>query len=229
LYIIGRLNYICTCTRIVPTQPLGFSYVGGKLLTLLAGSQEVEDTWKSTYGETLVGLTTTSLFGGFSQYNNLKYWKKLKSSRGRVSFVPNEDNYLLMKQYLEQHYPRKYFDFFISTNENGYPPSSPKIRATSFGYNKLGIESKDTFHSRGVYFCDLYRNTKEFLRGEIGENDLERRFDNSLENLVNLWRSNYVPKRLRNLRETKRFSKKSFWYGDLPYLKTWEEVRGKYL
>ena len=65
-----------------------------------------------------------------------------------------------------------------------------KRRALEFTYNRLGfknIEFKSN-HSRGVYFSRLYKNTDEFLRGEIAENQLKPAFDNSIEALTEFWR-----------------------------------------
>ena len=48
---------------IVPTQPFGKYFLGGKLMSLLCLSEEVCSMWKKLYGNTLVGVTTTSLYG----------------------------------------------------------------------------------------------------------------------------------------------------------------------
>ena len=56
----GRLKHTCIGSTILPTQPLGYNYVGGKLLALLCLSDEVQNEWKRRYGQTLVGVTTTS-------------------------------------------------------------------------------------------------------------------------------------------------------------------------
>ena len=87
----GRLKHTCIGSTILPTQPLGYNYVGGKLLALLCLSDEVQNEWKRRYGQTLVGVTTTSLYGSFSQYNNLKYWNKRGKSSGSIVFEPTRD------------------------------------------------------------------------------------------------------------------------------------------
>ena len=56
----GRMiNYTAIGSTIVPLQPLGFNYVGGKLLALLCLSDEVQKQWKKQYGDVLMGVTTT--------------------------------------------------------------------------------------------------------------------------------------------------------------------------
>jgi len=59
----GMINHTAIGSTIVPLQPLGFNYMGGKLLALLCLSDTVQNDWKVRYGDTLVGVTTTSLYG----------------------------------------------------------------------------------------------------------------------------------------------------------------------
>ena len=61
--------------NIVPTQPFGFNYLGGKLLALLASSAELKQQFDSKYGTDLKYFETTSLYGttkGMSMYDGLK-------------------------------------------------------------------------------------------------------------------------------------------------------------
>ena len=58
-------------------------------------------------------------------------------------------------------------------------------RSRAFTYSKLGIDKKlqKSEHARGIYFGELFTNTREFLREEIKEDKLIRKFDNSVEAL----------------------------------------------
>ena len=61
--------------NIVPTQPFGFNYLGGKLLALLACSYELKTQFDHKYGTDLKYFETTSLYGttkGMSMYDGLK-------------------------------------------------------------------------------------------------------------------------------------------------------------
>lgn len=61
--------------NIVPTQPFGYNYLGGKLLALLASSQELKMQFDEKYGTDLKYFETTSLYGttkGMSMYDGLK-------------------------------------------------------------------------------------------------------------------------------------------------------------
>jgi len=61
--------------NIVPVQPFGYNYLGGKLLALLASSNELKRQFDSKYGTDLQYFETTSLYGttkGVSMYDGLK-------------------------------------------------------------------------------------------------------------------------------------------------------------
>lgn len=61
--------------NIVPTQPFGYNYLGGKLLALLACSKELKQQFDEKYGTDLKYFETTSLYGttkGMSMYDGLK-------------------------------------------------------------------------------------------------------------------------------------------------------------
>ena len=61
--------------NIVPVQPFGFNYLGGKLLCLLAASDLLKNQFDAKYGTDLKYFETTSLYGttkGVSMYDGLK-------------------------------------------------------------------------------------------------------------------------------------------------------------
>ena len=67
---------------IVPTQPFGFNYLGGKLLALLCCSHEANrEQLNSKYGSDICLFETTSLYGttkSSSQYDGLKPYMRYK-------------------------------------------------------------------------------------------------------------------------------------------------------
>ncbi|MGD0038606.1 MAG: Druantia anti-phage system protein DruA, partial [Bacteroidota bacterium] len=189
---------------ILPTQPFGYNYNGGKLIALLAASDVAENLWNASYPNRLIGVTTTSLYGSGSMYDSLTYWKKLGHSSGSVKFEPGKDTFYLIKRFLLQEYPRKYWEWFVATEPGGMPlKRDNKNRALEFIYKKFNIDKElyTANHQRGIYFCHLYDNFKEFLRKEIGEDKLVRRnnFDNSVEALTNHWKEKYAYKRIDSL------------------------------
>jgi len=230
------INYTAIGSTIVPLQPLGYNYVGGKLLALLCLSDEVQYQWKKQYGDLLVGVTTTSLYGkkkmgGLSQYDNLKHWKKMGYSSGSVSYEATKPTVDMIRSWLKKNHTRKWFEWYMAKKPSGQPyKRDHKNRSYNFTYSKLQIPKEliRSEHARGIYFSPLYNNTNEFLRGEITEDKLVKSFDTSYEYLTDLWKNKYASKRIRSLKEQNRVSTERLFYDDLTLL-SWEETKDKYL
>lgn len=225
------INHTAIGSTICPTQPLGYSFVGGKLLALLTISNIVEKDWKEKYGDILVGITTTSLYGSFSQYQNLSYWNKRGHSAGSVRYEPDRPILNKMVEWLKYNYTQKYWEWYVATGESGLPlKRDHRQRSMMFIYNKLGFTKDEiaSAHERGIYFCHLYNNTCEYLRKEITEDKLIKRFDNSPEALVNIWKEKYANKRIKSLLEQNRYTNDILFYDDIIY-KTWAETKEKYI
>lgn len=73
---LSRINHeFVMGFNIVPVQPFGYNYLGGKLLALLASSNELKRQFNAKYGTDLQYFETTSLYGttkGVSMYDGLK-------------------------------------------------------------------------------------------------------------------------------------------------------------
>jgi hypothetical protein len=232
----GMINHTAIGSTIVPLQPLGYNYMGGKLLALLCLADTVQKDWKERYGDVLVGVTTTSLYGntkskGLSQYDGLEHWNKMGFSSGSVAFEPTRATKKMIFDWLKENHTKKYFEWWEAKNKQGLPlKRDHKNRSLHFAYPKLGIpkELTRTEHQRGIYFSPLYNNTNEFLRKEIGENQLIKSFDTSLEALTNIWKTKYAKGRISMLKKKNTVSYETLFYDDLIYL-SWEETKAKYL
>lgn len=233
----GKLNNSAIGSTIVPLQPLGFNYTGGKLLALLCLSDDVQRQWKENYGDTLVSVTTTSLYGkaktgGLSQYDRLKHWKKMGYSKGSLSYELTKDTEKEMLKYAEKHYNDRYFLLYVAKRENGQTlKRDHRNRMRQFMYSRLDIP-KDIIksdHQRGIYWSSLYDNSREFLRGEIEENQLVKSIDTSTEALSELWKEKYARKRINNLINNDRTNlNETLFYDELCFL-SWEECKEKFL
>ena len=73
----GKLNHTTIASTIVCTQPLGYNFLGGKLIATMATAPAIRDYWKKKYGQTLIAVGTTSLYGIHSQYNGIPHYKTL--------------------------------------------------------------------------------------------------------------------------------------------------------
>ena len=232
----GMINHTAIGSTIVPFQPLGYNYVGGKLLALLCLSDEVQRLWKKQYGDTLIGVTTTSLYGktkasGLSQYDNLDHWNAIGFSSGSVSFEPSKESRHNIREWLKANHTRKYFEWYVAKKPSGQPHKRDhKNRSLNFTYSKLNIP-KDlirTAHQRGIYFSPLYNNSFEFLRGDIKEDALVKSFDTSYEALTKIWKEKHAKGRIKQLMKKDKVSYDTLFYDKLIYM-TWEECKDYYL
>lgn len=233
----GKLNHSCIGSTIVPLQPLGFNYVGGKLLALLCLSDVVQNQWKENYGDTLVSVTTTSLYGkskagGLSQYDNLKHWKKMGYSSGSLTYELTKETEREMLRYCKKHDTEKYFTYYVAKRPDGMQLKRDhrnRYRTRIFSKLKIPKEIIRSDHQRGIYYSPLYTNTREFLRGEIEEDKLVKSFDTSVEYLTDLWKKKYAAKRIQNLIKNERTNlNETLFYSDICTM-TWEETKEKYL
>jgi hypothetical protein len=232
----AMINHTAIASTIVPVQPFGFNYVGGKLLALLCLSDEVQNLWKKQYGDVLVGVTTTSLYGktkpgGLSQYDGLDHWMPMGFTSGSVSFEPNRSTRNMLQQWLRTNHTRKYFEWYFAKKPSGQPHKRDhKNRSLYFTYSKLSIpkELVRSEHARGIYYSPLYDNSSEFLRGEITEDQLVKSFDTSYDALVKIWKEKHAKGRVGFLKKKDKLSSQELFYDDLIKL-SWEETKAKYL
>jgi hypothetical protein len=97
----GLLNCTSIGTTIVPTQPFGYNFLGGKLVASLLTTESVRNYWKAKFGNTLVGLTTTSLYGSHSMYQRIPFWKELGVTAGKIALKPDDDIFQEWANYLK--------------------------------------------------------------------------------------------------------------------------------
>jgi hypothetical protein len=100
----GLLNSTAIGTTIVPTQPFGYNFLGGKLVASLLTTSKVRDYWKQKFGNTLVGMTTTSLYGSHSMYQRIPFWKELGVTAGKIALKPVDSIFSEWANYLKVNY-----------------------------------------------------------------------------------------------------------------------------
>lgn len=193
--LFGKLNHIAQGQAIVPTQPFGSAYNGVKLLALLCLSDEIANKWQELFGEKLVAVTTTALWGStkaFSSYDGLEpYWKRLANTSGDTPMKFTDETYQCMKDWLRDNEPQKFFDLFEAKKADGSMKTrDSKNRCVSLVMQRLGIPVIDRKSNavRLAYMSPLYKNSADFLRGEIFENQLEPAFRNTTAELVKFWK-----------------------------------------
>jgi hypothetical protein len=150
---------------------------------------------------------------------------------GSVSFEPEKDTRYEIRDWLKSNHARKYFEWYVAKKPSGQPHKRDhKNRSLQFVYSKLSIpkELVRTDHARGIYWSPLYDNSIEYLNKTIGDEQLIKSFDTSVENLTEIWRNKHDKPRIKQLVKKGRNNNETLFYDDLTIL-SWEEAKNKYL
>jgi hypothetical protein len=224
----GKLNYTTIASTIVCTQPLGYNFLGGKLTAMMTTVPEVREYWKKKYGQTLIAVGTTSLYGIHSQYNGIPHFKTLGESAGKIAIKPDDEFYDPWHQWLKENRAEWYQTAI--TNErirNGAnmgtgegasgPVSGIKQKILGQIFKECGIKMSDYHHGfkRGVYFAQMYENGNEFLRSEIEESELvmKKKFADGVDYINNWWKRQAI-KRYTTLHNENRLKPEDLFYID---------------
>ena len=224
----GKLNYTTIASTIVCTQPLGYNFLGGKLTAMMTTVPEVREYWKKKYGQTLIAVGTTSLYGIHSQYNGIPHFKTLGESAGKIAIKPDDKFYDPWHQWLKENRSEWYQTAI--TNErirNGAnmgtgegasgPVSGIKQKILGQIFKECGIKMSDYHHGfkRGVYFAQMYENGNEFLRSEIEESELvmKKKFADGVDYINNWWKRQAI-KRYTTLHNENRLKPEDLFYID---------------
>ena len=219
----GKLNNTTIATTIVPTQPLGYNFVGGKLIAALCTSPEIRDHWKQKYNNVLVGVGTTSLYGIQSIYNGIPHFKTLGESKGMINIKPDDKYYDVWHQYVKVKYPEKY--------EKAINSTGPKQNVLNMIFRELDIKTNHYNHGfkRGVFFSQMYENGNQFLCSKIQEQDLvmKNKILRGNEYSINWWKDKAI-KRYTTLFNDNKIKPEKLFYSDTIGM-SWQECKEKYL
>ena len=224
----GKLNYTTIASTIVCTQPLGYNFLGGKLTAMMTTVPEVREFWKRKYGQTLIAVGTTSLYGIHSQYNGIPHFKTLGESAGKISLKPDDEFYDPWHQWIKENRADWYATAI--TNErirNGKsmgtgegasgPVSGIKQKILTQIFKECGIKASEYHHGfkRGVYLAMMYENGPEFLRSEIEESELvmKKKFSDGTD-YINKWWKKQAIKRYSKLHDEGRLKPENLFYID---------------
>jgi len=226
----GKLNHTAIGTSIIATQPLGYNFLGGKLVSALVTCSTIRDKWQEMYNETLVGTTTTALYGIHSQYNGIPHWKTLGETKGKISIKPDDSAYNVWHKWLKENNTEKY-NKLTELRPNGQPQTGIKQKILQMIYKELDIKRAKYEHGfkRGVYYGDIYENGKSFLRNEIKEDELvmKEKYKLDYDRIINWWKPKAI-RRYEKLHNENRLKPESLFYSDIIGM-SWEETREKYL
>ena len=227
----GKLKHTSIGTTICCAQPLGFNFLGGKLVAAMVTSSVVRDAWKKLYGQTLVGLSTTSLYGIHSMYNSIPLWKTLGSSSGKIALKPDDSTYEVWHEWLKENETEEYLRQTTQKEGVAGPPTGVKQKVINMIFRAVGAKPSTYMHGfkRGIFYADIYENGKEFLRGEIEEKDLKmkQKYSEDSDYIMKWWKPKAI-KRYTKLFDEGRLKPEKLFYGDIVG-KTWEETKEIYL
>ena len=196
---------------IVPVQPFGYNYLGGKLLALISCSHEIKNMLKEKYGDKIdtCFFETTSLYGdikGMSQYDGLKpYIRYQDMTESDLFLFPTEEVYGPIRTKMRELYGNPEW----GGNTVDPVPSGPKMRefnkAISVLKNHLkhyDIDAYNEFHSftkthmkaktkKRYYYSNFgYDNVIEHVNsgGEIPLIEGQNFHKHSLSHMIEWWK-----------------------------------------
>ena len=126
---LDKINkYFYNGQTIVPVQPFGFNYLGGKLLALICVSNEIKDIFNKKYNTDISVFETTSLYGSSkssSMYDGLEPYIKFKGlTQSKNILTPTDNIYFTIRDKIREYYGNPEWNNSL-VNPKG---SSPKTR-----------------------------------------------------------------------------------------------------
>ena len=189
---------------IVPTQPFGFNYLGGKLLAGICCSHLTKDTLDKKYGGPFCMFETTSLYGSTkssSQYDGMKPFLRHKGET--VSdFAPliNDDNFHRLNDWFKERNGEPLIDPMASSRKLKTQTKMISIIKASLkgvddtAYNKFVqtyIDAKGLTEQKRAYMSDYgFDNVKEYMNMETDTLIKKDNFDRYyFDGVVDWWRN----------------------------------------
>ncbi len=216
---------------IVPSQPFGYNYLGGKLLALLCCSHYARETLNEVFEKDIALFETTSLYGSTtdaSQYDGLKPFMRYKGLT-ESKFLPllhDEAFHRLHDRFTVWNNNQPLTDKKASSKK--MKRQTKMISITRNSLKEYGMDEKlEQFNSvietalsltqkKRTYFCEYgYSNVKEVILGEQEELVRGPNWDKFyLENIIAWWKKK-ATKRYEKLKSEDRFrTKVELWTDD---------------
>ena len=225
-----KLAHSAIGSSIISTQPFGYNFLGGKLAAAMVVSKGVQDKWKELYNQTLVGMTTTSLYGSYSMYNSLKWWHKCGTSAGKIAIKPDDTIYKVWHEWVKENYADKYEKAMTQKEGVSGPVTGAKSRVISMIFSKCGIKQSHYMHGyeRGVYYSCFYENTKEYLQNKINDDQLRIKelFKKDVTGILEWWRPKAI-ERYKKLKSEGNLKPEIHYYNKMIGM-TYDEAKETY-
>ena len=219
---LGRFNrHAIMGFIIVPTQPFGFNYLGGKLLAMLCCSHTAREQLNAKYNSDICLFETTSLYGSTkssSQYDGLKPYMRYKGLTVS-NFTPllhdnifkdlnkwftarNNDKCLVK----EDASSRK---LKIQTKMISIIKKSLEDETKLMDFNDAILAAKNLTEQKRFYMSTYgFKNTREVILGEQETLVKAENYDRfSVDEIISWWKKKAV-RRFENLKEEGRLRTK---------------------
>jgi len=221
---------------IVPSQPFGYNYLGGKLLALLCCSHFARETLNEVFEKDIALFETTSLYGSTtdaSQYDGLKPFMRYKGLT-ESKFLP----LLHDTKFHELHNQFTVWNDNVPLTENWASSKKMKrqgkmvsiIKNSLSADKKLGTPEHERLQElnrvlelaggltqkKRTYFCEYgYSNVREVILGEQKELIRGQNWEkHELDNIIKWWKKK-ATKRYEKLKAEGRFrTKVELWTDD---------------
>ena len=217
--VMKRFNNSCIMGfTIVPSQPFGFNYLGGKLMAAICCSHLTTDILNRKYGGPFCMFETTSLYGSSkssSQYDGMKPFLRYKGNTDS-DFAPliNDDNFHRLNDWFKARIGEPLVDPQASSRKLKTQTKMISIIKASLkgiddnAYNKFCqtfIDAKGLTEKKRVYISDFgFDNVKEYINLETNELKKKENYDRySFEGVCDWWR-NKASKRYDTLKSDGR-------------------------
>ena len=213
---------------IVPSQPFGYNYLGGKLLALMCVSHFARETLNKVFEKDIALFETTSLYGSTtsaSQYDGLKPFMRYKGLT-ESKFLP-----LLHDQVFHELHDR----FTLLNNntpltDNKASSKKMKRQTKMIASIKKSLQDKEKLNEfnsviemafgltqkKRFYISDYgYGNVREVIRGDEDKLIRGQNWDKfHLDNIISWWKRK-ATKRYEKLKQEGRFRDKvELWTED---------------
>ena len=213
---------------IVPSQPFGYNYLGGKLLALMCVSHFARETLNEVFEKDIALFETTSLYGSTtsaSQYDGLKPFMRYKGLT-ESKFLP-----LLHDQVFHELHDR----FTLLNNntpltDNKASSKKMKRQTKMIASIKKSLQDEEKLNEfnavitmafgltqkKRFYISDYgYKNVREVIRGDEDKLIRGQNWDKfHLDNIISWWKRK-ATKRYEKLKQEGRFRDKvELWTED---------------
>jgi len=212
---------------IVPAQPFGFNYLGGKLMAAICTTHEVREMLNKKYDMSTCLFETTSLYGStkaVSQYDGMKPYIRYKGLTDS-DFLPmlHGKTYTDLKEYIENIIgeplaPENASSRKLKISNAIVSHINVALKGTTEGTKfKQTIENAKNLNEQKRYYVSDYgfSNMIDFVNGKTNELTKGENYDKFyLKNVIEWWRKK-ATNRFENLKAENRLRTDiEVWTGD---------------